>query len=149
MYKNSFFKKSVIATRLVLPAVLVVAANSAWSAPDILLDNFTSPSPAVSVVETGAVQNFAVSTPGTYAGVANQFRAAYYWPYLPSTAAAASNIATIGNGSASVSAAPGTIGEYGLGYGAYGPDLSKGQINGAFLNLNLNSYNGLRVTFVS
>jgi len=132
-----------IARPLIGAALLLAATLPARAAGDIVLDDFTSPAAPVSV--NSPTQDFVVSTPGTYAGVANQFRAAYYWQYYPDTQQAP-NLATIG-GSASVVAAAGTIGEYGLGYGAYGPDLGSGQVNGAFLNQDLSAYNDLKVSF--
>ena len=138
------FIQRVLALAALLPTLC--AAPAAY-ASDLLLDDFASPTPAVSMMAPS--QNFVVSQPGTYAGVSGQNRAAYYYPYFPTTAAGAGNTATLGNGALTVAAAPGTIGEVGLGYGAYGAPGSSLQSNGPFLNLDLSGYNALRVGFAS
>lgn len=134
-----------LALAALLPPLLCTVPEA--SASSLLLDDFAAPAPAVSL--TAPSQNFVTSQPGTYAGVSGQNRAAYYYPYFPSTAAAAGNTATIGDGAVTVAAAPGTIGEIGLGYGAYGAPANNLQSNGPFLNVDLSNYNDLRVNFSS
>jgi hypothetical protein len=128
-------------------ALAALCAAPATFASSLLLDDFTSPTPAISIMAPS--QNFVTSQPGTYAGVPGQNRAAYYYPYFPNTAAGAGNLATVGNGALTVAAAAGTIGEVGLGYGAYGAPANNLQANGPFLNLDLSGYNDLRVSFAS
>lgn len=128
-----------------LPALL--GAAPAASASTLMLDDFAAPAPVVSLMAPS--QNFVTSQPGTYAGVAGQNRAAYYYPYFPNPAAGAGNAATIGNGALTVAAAPGTIGEVGLGYGAYGAPAGNLQSNGPFLHLDLSGYDALHVSFAS
>lgn len=134
-----------LALAALLPALLCTVPEA--SASSLLLDDFAAPTPAVSLMAPS--QNFVTSQPGTFAGVGGQNRAAYYYPYFPNPAAGAGSTATIGQGGVTVVAAPGTIGEVGLGYGAYGAPASNLQSNGPFLNLDLSGYNDLHVSFAS
>jgi hypothetical protein len=127
------FIRYPLALAALLPALL--GATTAASASTLLLDDFAAPTPVVNLMAPS--QNFVTSQPGIYAGVAGQNRAAYYYPYFPNPAAGAGNTATLGNGALTVAAAPGTIGEVGLGYGAYGAPASNLQSNGPFLHLDL------------
>jgi hypothetical protein len=139
------FIRYPLALAALLPALL--GATTAASASTLLLDDFAAPTPVVNLMAPS--QNFVTSQPGIYAGVAGQNRAAYYYPYFPNPAAGAGNTATLGNGALTVAAAPGTIGEVGLGYGAYGAPASNLQSNGPFLHLDLSGYDALRVSFSS
>jgi len=133
---------------LALAALLsALGAAPAASASSLLLDDFAAPTPPVNLQAPS--QQFVTSQPGTYAGVAGQNRAAYYFPYYPNTAAGASNTATLGNGALTVAALPGTIGEVELGYGAYGAPASNLTANGPFLNLDLSGYDALHLNFSS
>ena len=128
----------------VLPALW--AAPTA-SASTLLLDDFAAPNLTDSLLAPS--QDFVTSQPGTYAGISGQNRAAYYFPYFPTTAAGAGSTATIGNGAVKVAATAGTIGELELGYGAYGAPASDLKANGPFLNLDLSGYDDLRLSFAS
>ncbi len=134
-----------LALAALLPALLCPISKA--SASSLLLDDFAAPTPVVNLMAPS--QNFVTSQAGSYAGVPGQNRAAYYYPYFPNPAAGAGNTATIGNGAVTVAAAPGTIGEVGLGYGAYGAPAGNLQSNGPFLNLDLSGYDALRVSFAS
>lgn len=125
--------------------VLLCAAMPAWAVTPIELDNFSSPSPAQSIVTPS--RNWASHTAGTYAGVAGQFRDAYYWQYLPTPLANTTSTATIGQGAANVQSAPGQLGEFVLGYGSWANDPKTPLVQGPALNLNLSAYNDLQVNF--
>jgi len=135
--------------RLLVPTVLLplLCAAQAASASTLLLDDFAAPVPAISMVAPS--QNFVTSQAGSYAGVAGQFRAAYYFPYASSTGAAPGGTAQIGQGTVTVAAAPASIGELELGYGAYGAPPSDLAANGTNLNLDLSAYNDLQLRFAS
>ena len=128
--------------RAMLLSVLALTALHAH-AQTLLLDNFAAPGTAVSV--TAASQNYVVSTPGAYAGVAGQLRDAYYWKYSDPSSSGAT--ASIGNGAATAHAGTGAFGEYGLGYGSYGVDLAHPGAQGAPLGLDLSGYGELQAVF--
>lgn len=111
----------------------------------LLLDDFVDPVPAQSLLAPS--QQYVVSTPGVFAGVAGTLRDGYYWVYQDSAAGGAA--ASIGAGAVNVAASAQAFGELGLGYGAYGLDLANINVQGPLLGLDVSSYVGFQAVFSS
>jgi hypothetical protein len=127
----------------VLSAGLLLAVASAHAVPDILLDDFAAPAPAVSAL--GSQVAYTTSTPGVYAGQSGQLRDTTFFLTLDPNQAGA--VATVGGGSASVVDGAGAAGVFYIAYGAWASELGTPQSQGAPLNLDLTAYHDFIATF--
>ena len=113
-------------------------------AVSLVLDDFSSPEPAVTGTPAGTGAQFFERTFGTFAGVGSQVREANY--NLFSDPLSSGVDTRIGSGSAGIDAGAGAHGEYLFRYGAFtrpdGPDLG-----GPLMGLDLTAFNAFRAEF--
>ena len=134
--------------RVLASRIAFAASPIFWmptNAATLVLDNFAAPTPAQSVVAPS--QQYVQFTQGSYAGVAQQWRDAYYWLYQAPAGSVAT--ATVGAGSLDVAVGAQAFGELGLGYGAYGLNPGNPNAQGPLLGLDLRQYIGFQATFAS
>jgi hypothetical protein len=131
-----------------LPALAIATAclvSSPSKATPLVLDNFTTPGAAQSVVSP--TQDLFQFTDGSFAGLAGQRRDAYYWLYDDPAHNGAT--ATVGGGAASVRAGAGALGEFAVAYGADAPAFGHLDVQGPALGLDLSAFNNFQALFSS
>ena len=110
----------------------------------LVLDDFSSPEPAVTGTPTGTGAQFFERTFGTFAGVSSQVREVNY--NLFSDPLSSGVDTRLGSGSAGIDAGAGAHGEYLFRYGAFTrPDDPN--IGGPLMGLDLTAFNTFRAEF--